>query len=139
METFKTYLRNFVEGEKATRPSDYDRGYIDFFLRAQEEAKTAEERKYLFDEQLIISVQDFFTGGSGTMSMTMAYAILYLIKHPDIQKKAQSELDGIVKGAFLCRYRNRLFGFELQLCYRWRQSPDTGRQGRDALPGSSLP
>ena len=98
METFKTYLRNFVEGEKATRPSDYDRGYIDFFLRAQEEAKSDEERKYLFDEQLIISVQDFFTGGSGTMSMTMAYAILYLIKHPDIQKKAQSELDSIVKG-----------------------------------------
>ena len=100
METFKSFLRNFVNEEKATRPSDHDRGYIDFFLRAQSEAKTEEERKYLFDEQLIISVQDFFTGGSGTMSMTIAYAILYLIKHPEIQRKVQKELDGIAKGLY---------------------------------------
>lgn len=63
MDIFKGFLRQFVQDEKSSLPSDFDRGYIDSFLRAQ--AKGRASGDYFTDEQLIISVQDFFTGGSG--------------------------------------------------------------------------
>ena len=42
---------------------------------------------------MIFCFKDFFTGGSGTMSKTMAYGILYLIHNPDVQDRVQAEID----------------------------------------------
>ena len=42
------------------------RGYIDVFLA--EAAKEGEGREHYTEEQLIVTLIDFFTGGSGTMS-----------------------------------------------------------------------
>lgn len=58
MDQFKSSLRTFVQSEKSSLPDDYNRGYVDAFIRAQ----TKEEGDYFTDEQLIISVEDFFTG-----------------------------------------------------------------------------
>ena len=58
MDKFKTSLRSFVQTEKSSLPDDYNRGYIDAIIRAQ----TKEEGNYFTDEQLITSVEDFFTG-----------------------------------------------------------------------------
>jgi len=38
-------------------------------------------------------VQDFFTGGSGTMSKTLAFAVLFVAKRADVQAKMQREID----------------------------------------------
>jgi len=43
-------------------------------------------------------VQDFFTGGSGTMSKTLSYAVLFMAKHVDIQRKIQEEVDEVLAG-----------------------------------------
>ena len=75
-----------------------DRGYIDSFLRARGKGVG----NHFTDEQLIISVQDFFTGGSGTMSKTLAYAILYIVMNPDVQTKIQEEIDAVSNGK-ICR------------------------------------
>ena len=42
------------------------RGYIDVFLA--ESMKEGEGREHYTEEQLIVTLIDFFTGGSGTMS-----------------------------------------------------------------------
>ncbi|XP_059093870.1 methyl farnesoate epoxidase-like [Tigriopus californicus] len=94
MDIFKGFLRQFVQEEKSSLPSDFDRGYIDSFLRAQAKGRVSGD--YFTDEQLIISVQDFFTGGSGTMSKTLAYAFLYMINHPDAQERARQEIESVL-------------------------------------------
>ena len=89
MTTFKDFLRENVENERLSFDQDTnDRGYIDSFFRAQ----TNGEGRFFTDEQLIISVQDFFTGGSGTMSKTLSFAILLVAKHPDWQERIYNEL-----------------------------------------------
>nr|APH81378.1 cytochrome P450 CYP3038A1 [Tigriopus kingsejongensis] len=90
MGIFKEFLSNFVQEEKASLSTDFDRGYIDSFLRAQ--ARGREAGEYFSDQQLVISVQDFFTGGSGTMSKTLAYAILFMVKYPEVQERARKEI-----------------------------------------------
>lgn len=100
MQTFQVFLSDFVGSERATlsplssSTSSPDRGYVDAFLRAQ----ASGEGRHFSDEQLVISVQDFFTGGSGTMSKTLAYAVLHLIMHPDAQDRARAELQQVVGG-----------------------------------------
>jgi len=44
----------------------------------------------------MIICYDMFQGGFETSSNTLAFGILYMILHPDVQKKVQEELDSII-------------------------------------------
>jgi len=89
MDVFKQYMRNLVNSESKSFEEDDIKGYIDCFI--QERNKTGSG--YYEDEQLIVTLIDFFTGGSGTMSKTLAYGILFCTRHPDVAQKVQKELD----------------------------------------------
>ena len=39
---------------------------------------------------------DLFFAGSETTSTTLTWAILYMVRYPDIQEKVQKEIDGVV-------------------------------------------
>ena len=43
-----------------------------------------------------VLVLDLFGAGSGTTSNTLSFALLYLCKQPEIQKKLQAEIDKVV-------------------------------------------
>jgi len=48
------------------------------------------------DEQFVIVSMDLFMAGSETTSNTIEFAILYMILHPEIQKKVQAEIDYVI-------------------------------------------
>jgi cytochrome P450 len=50
----------------------------------------------LTDEQFIVVSMDLFMAGSETTSNTMEFALLYMILHPEVQKKVQAEIDSVV-------------------------------------------
>jgi len=88
MDLFKGYMRNLVSQDSESYDENEMRGYIDYFLheRYKESSKNYE------DEQLIVTLIDFFTGGSGTMSKTLAFGILFSTLHPQITKQVQDEI-----------------------------------------------
>ena len=43
------------------------------------------------EDQLITSLFDFFTGGSGTMSKTLSFCILFMLHHPESQEKLRKD------------------------------------------------
>ena len=47
-------------------------------------------------EQLVNILFDLFVAGSETTSTTLSWAVLYMLRHPDVQAKVQSELDKVV-------------------------------------------
>merc|ERR1712043_15392 len=61
--------------------------YVDKFLQE----KKSRENEYFSDKQLIVTLLDFFTGGSGTVSKTLAFCLLYLLHHPDPQERIRQE------------------------------------------------
>jgi cytochrome P450 len=41
-------------------------------------------------------MSDFFVAGADTTSVTLSWAMLYLLHNPDVEKKVQEELDLVV-------------------------------------------
>ena len=52
--------------------------------------------KYFTDEQLIITINEFFAAGTETTSTTLRWALLFLIHHPDWQTKLQRDIDEVI-------------------------------------------
>ncbi len=94
MDHFKSFIGDFVSKEKLSRDPTSDRGFVDAFLRAQE----SNLGDYFLDDQLVISVLDLFTGGSGTMSKTLAYAFLFMVKNQEWQGKVREEIRQFQQG-----------------------------------------
>lgn len=67
------------------------RGYVDHFL--SEVGQTSEA--HYTDQQLVVTLIDFFTGGSGTMSKTLGFAFFFCLQNPEIMIRVQEEVDRV--------------------------------------------
>jgi cytochrome P450 len=48
------------------------------------------------EEGLIVTCQDLFVAGGETSSSTLAFCLLYMVLHPNVQNSIQKELDTVV-------------------------------------------
>ncbi|XP_065924975.1 cytochrome P450 2C23 isoform X1 [Magallana gigas] len=67
--------------------------FIDGFLLQQNET---EENSTFTDEQLKISVREFFAAGTETTSTTLIWSLLFLIHHPEWQQKLRDDIDAVI-------------------------------------------
>ncbi|XP_023347441.1 methyl farnesoate epoxidase, partial [Eurytemora carolleeae] len=82
-------MRRIVEEHKESYQEDNMRDFIDVYLR---EMKTGGSPDFN-DEQLIVNAMDLFSAGSETTATTLAWAVAFMILHPEVQKEVQEELD----------------------------------------------
>lgn len=55
------------------------------------------ERKDSFSEKQLLAIcLDMFMAGSETTSNSLTFGFMYLILFPDVQKKAQEEIDRVI-------------------------------------------
>ena len=58
-----------------------------------------ETESFLYMEQglrsLICCLHDLFIAGSETTSTTLLWSIVFLMRHPEIQERIHTELDGV--------------------------------------------
>ncbi|KAM3876145.1 cytochrome P450 2K1-like [Diretmus argenteus] len=93
------YLGVFIGQEVKRHKLDLDpsnpRDYIDAFLMEIENHKGKTDLG--FDEtNLALCCLDLFLAGTETTSTTLQWALLFLIKYPDIQEKVQAEIDRVI-------------------------------------------
>ncbi len=90
MEKFKSQLLTVMyEG-----CDEDDSTYVHKFLAEQQAGKNSAR---FTEEQLITSLFDFFTGGSGTMSKTLSFCFLYLLHYPEMQEKIRLEVNSALQ------------------------------------------
>lgn len=57
----------------------------------------SEQKKPSFSEsQLLAICMDMFMAGSETTSKSLGFGFMYLLRHPEVQRKAQEEIDAVV-------------------------------------------
>ncbi|XP_040895996.1 cytochrome P450 2J4-like [Toxotes jaculatrix] len=91
-------LLEFISQEAERHKKDLDRSnprdYIDAFLIEMENHKDPDLG--FTETNLSMCSLDLFLAGTETTSTTLQWALIYLIKHPDIQKKVQAEIDTVI-------------------------------------------
>jgi cytochrome P450 family 2 subfamily J len=86
------FQKTITEHRKTRVPGE-PRDFIDAYLEEQE---ANPENNHFFEEQLVVTCMDLFIAGSDTTTITLRFALLYLILHPKVQRKIQEEIDRVV-------------------------------------------
>ncbi|XP_008935104.1 PREDICTED: cytochrome P450 2K4-like [Merops nubicus] len=105
LKDYKIFLQNakeindfikvtFIEHLKALDRND-QRSFIDTFLVRQQE-ENGKANGYFHNENLTEVVRNLFIAGMETTSTTLRWGLLLMIKHPEIQKKVQEEIEQVI-------------------------------------------
>ncbi|ELK07953.1 Cytochrome P450 2D14 [Pteropus alecto] len=81
------------EHRRTWDPAQPPRDLTDAFLDEVEKAKGNPESSFN-DKNLCLVMADLLSGGSATTSITLAWALLLMILHPDVQRKPSLEAGG---------------------------------------------
>ncbi|XP_004437984.1 PREDICTED: cytochrome P450 2D14-like isoform X1 [Ceratotherium simum simum] len=93
---FMALLDELITEHRMTRDrAQPPRDLTDSFLDEVEKAKGNPETSFN-DVNLRLVVYDLFTAGMVTTSTTLAWALLLMILHPDVQRRVQQEIDEVI-------------------------------------------
>ncbi|KAM3930522.1 cytochrome P450 2K4-like [Leptodactylus fuscus] len=98
LREFQNFIRSTFTKYKKELDVNDQRNLVDAFLAKQQEGKT-ESTEYYHNENLTVLVGDLFGAGMETTSTTLRWSLLLMIKHPEIQKKVQNEIDKVIGSA----------------------------------------
>ncbi|XP_036429459.1 steroid 17-alpha-hydroxylase/17,20 lyase [Colossoma macropomum] len=88
-------LQKKYEEHKADYSDNVQRDLLDALLhtKRRSENNTSTQDVGLTDDHLLMTVGDIFGAGVETTTTVLKWSIVYLIHHPQVQKKIQEELD----------------------------------------------
>ncbi|XP_025950590.1 cytochrome P450 2J2-like [Dromaius novaehollandiae] len=106
---YNLFMHNLVmnevqihERENAGDPQDL----IDFYLA--QIAKTKDDPTSTFNtDNMVQTVVDLLLGGTETTSTTLLWALLYMVKYPEIQERVQREIEAVLEPSQLISYEDR--------------------------------
>ncbi|XP_073454753.1 cytochrome P450 2G1-like [Aquarana catesbeiana] len=95
LHELKAFVREMVEGSLKTMDPHSPRHFIDCFLKRIQQDKENPDTEFHM-ENLVASTVNLFTAGTETVSTTLRYGFLILLKYPEIQVKVQKEIDRVL-------------------------------------------
>ncbi|XP_075116988.1 cytochrome P450 2G1-like [Leptodactylus fuscus] len=95
LKNISKYIYSKVKMNWKTLDPDNPRGFVDAFLIKMEKEKMNPNSEFNLKNLLACTVQIFFAGLE-TMSNTLAYSLLLLMKYPDVLAKVHREIDDVI-------------------------------------------
>ncbi|KAG2461515.1 CP2J2 protein, partial [Polypterus senegalus] len=88
------FIRNEIEEHKKDWDPAAPRDYIDYYL--SEMKKGNSDVAGFTEGTLTATVFDLFVAGSETTATTILWALLFMVKYPDVQEKVQTEIESVM-------------------------------------------
>eukprot|EP00058_Branchiostoma_floridae_P019889 XP_002605379.1 hypothetical protein BRAFLDRAFT_278496 [Branchiostoma floridae] len=88
-------MREDIAAHKETFDPNDIRDFIDTYL-LEIRNKEGQDGNDFSDRQLEYLIGDLFLAGTETTSSTLTWALLYMLRHPDIQDKVHQEIDNTI-------------------------------------------
>ncbi|XP_062830439.1 cytochrome P450 2G1 [Anolis carolinensis] len=95
MEDLKAFIAEKAQANLETLDPDNPRDFIDCFLIQMEKEKGNPSSEFNM-ENLVPTALNLFFGGTETVSSTLRYGFLLLMKHPDVEEKVHQEIDRVI-------------------------------------------
>ncbi|XP_078674382.1 cytochrome P450 2U1-like isoform X2 [Branchiostoma floridae x Branchiostoma belcheri] len=93
--TIVNHVKERIREHHETFDENDIRDFIDAFL-LESKKRQEDENSTFTDEELTMIVLQLFLAGTHTTSVTLRWALLYMILHPAIQEKVQQEIDSVL-------------------------------------------
>ncbi|XP_077141732.1 cytochrome P450 2A3-like [Ranitomeya variabilis] len=94
-DNVKEFVEKRVEMHKETVDHNNPRDFIDCFLIKMEEEKDKADTEFHMDG-VVYSTLDLFGAGTETVSLTLRYGLLILLKHPEVEEHIHQEIDKVI-------------------------------------------
>ncbi|EHB18324.1 Cytochrome P450 2A3 [Heterocephalus glaber] len=95
MQNLENYMAKKVEKNQRTLDPNAPRDFIDSFLiRMQQEKKNPNTEFNM--KNLVMTTLSLFFAGTETISSTLRFGLLLLLKHPDVEAKIHEEIDQVI-------------------------------------------
>ncbi|XP_040486566.1 cytochrome P450 2A13-like [Ursus maritimus] len=95
LQGLEDFIAKKVEQNQRTLDPNSPRDFIDSFLiRMQEEQSNPNTEFFL--KNLVLTTLNLFFAGTETVSTTLRYGFLLLMKHPDVEAKVHEEIDQVI-------------------------------------------
>ncbi|MEJ1288987.1 hypothetical protein NN561_020024 [Cricetulus griseus] len=105
LKALEDFIAKKVEQHQSTLDPNSPRDFIDSFLiRMQEEKDPNTE---FFMKNLVLTTLNLFAAGTETISTTLRYGFLLLMKHPDVEAKVHEEIDRVIGRNRQPKYEDR--------------------------------
>ncbi|KAJ7305964.1 hypothetical protein JRQ81_010330 [Phrynocephalus forsythii] len=107
--TQETYalLKKFIRAGKQCINENHLESYVDKMVFKQQEEEKHKENNKFYDDNIIASLFDLVIAGTETTAVTIQWAIVLMMKYPEIQRKVQEEIHRVLGPDRLPTYEDR--------------------------------
>ncbi|XP_036032890.1 cytochrome P450 2A3 isoform X3 [Onychomys torridus] len=106
LQGLEDFIAKKVEQNQRTLDPNSPRDFIDSFLIRMLEKKNPNSEFHI--KNLVMTSLNLFFAGSETISSTLRYGFLLLMKHPDVEAKVQEEIGRVIGKNWQPKYEDRL-------------------------------
>uniref|UniRef100_A0A8D0DGT4 Cytochrome P450 n=2 Tax=Salvator merianae TaxID=96440 RepID=A0A8D0DGT4_SALMN len=90
------FIEERIKMQQATLDPHDPQNFIDCFLVKMEQEKHNPDSEFCMDN-LVMSTFNLFFGGTETISTTLRFCFLFLMKFPEVQAKIHEEIDRVIE------------------------------------------